>query len=110
FAEDRAGPPDTTKPRHDCVRCRGDGFARVVITPNDELTPAARALFKGASQNEKGVIKIEMHDQMAAAEMLNKLQSAYVTRSLNINANMAIQAARGVKPDELGALLESFNT
>jgi phage terminase small subunit len=109
FAEDRAAPPDTTKPRHDCARCRGDGFGRVVITPNDELSPAARALFKSASQNEKGVIKIETHDQMAAAEMLNKLQSAYVTRSLNINANMAIQAARDANPGDALKLFEAFD-
>jgi hypothetical protein len=109
FNEERPALPDTKRPRSNCQRCSGEGSARVVLTPTDELSPAARALFKGASQNEKGVIKIEMHDQMAAAEMLNKLQSAYVTRSLNINANMAIQAARDANPADALRLFESFD-
>jgi phage terminase small subunit len=106
----RPALPDSTKPRIDCPHCMGAGTTRVVLTPTDELSPAARALFKGAKQNEKGVIEIQMHDQMAAAEMLNKLQSAYVTRSLNLNANVAVHAAREVKPEDLAGLLESFNT
>jgi hypothetical protein len=109
LVEERPGLPDTKRPRHDCERCRGSGYARVVLTPTDELSPAARALYKGAEQNEKGVIKILMHDQVAAAEMLNKLQSAYVTRSLNINANMAIQAARDANPADALRLFDSFD-
>jgi hypothetical protein len=80
----------------------------VVLTPTDELSPSARALFKGASQNDKGVIEIEMHDQLAAAEMLNKLQSAYVTRSLNLNANVAIHAARDANPEDALRLFDQF--
>jgi hypothetical protein len=109
LVEERPGLPDTKRPRHDCERCRGSGYARVVLTPTDELSPAARALYKGAEQSEKGVIKILMHDQVAAAEMLNKLQSAYVTRSLNINANMAIQAARDANPADALRLFDSFD-
>lgn len=100
FHEERPALPDTKRPRSDCARCHGDGFARVVITPNDELSPAGRALFRGVSQDKDGVIKIDKHDQLAAAEMLNKLQSAYVTRSLNLNANIAIHAARDVSSTE----------
>lgn len=106
--EPRAMLPDTTKPRGDCVHCRGEGITHVVVTPTDELSPAARALFKGAKQNEKGVIEIQTHDQMAAAEMLNKLQSAYVTRSLNLNANVAVHAARDATPEQALALFDSF--
>jgi hypothetical protein len=109
FNEERPALPDIKRPRHNCERCRGSGYARVVLTPTDELSPSARALFKGASQNDKGVIEIETHDQMAAAEMLNKLQSAYVTRSLNINANMAIQAARDANPADALRLFDSFD-
>lgn len=109
FNEERPALPDTKRPRGNCEHCRGEGYARVVLTPTDELSPAARALFKGAEQNEKGVIKIFTHDQMAAAEMLNKLQSAYVTRSLNINANMAIQAARDASPGDALRLFDAFD-
>jgi|SRR5579863_356027 len=106
--EPRPAPPDSTKPRHDCPHCGGSGHSRVVITPTEELSPAARALFKGAKQNEKGVIEIQMHDQLAAADMLNKLQSAYVTRSLNLNANVAVHAARDADPSEALKLFDAF--
>jgi hypothetical protein len=39
---------------------------------------------------------------------LNKLQSAYVTRSLNLNANVAVQAARDASPDDALKLFEAF--
>ena len=110
FHEARPALPVTSKPRGECTVCAGAGITRVTITPTDELSPAGRALFKGAEQNEKGAIKVYMQDQIAAADMLNKLVSAYVTRSLNLNANVAVHAAREVKPEDLGALLESFNT
>lgn len=104
----RSALPDTRKPRSNCQRCRGDGIGRVVLTPTDELSPGARALFRGAKQNEKGVIEIQTHDQMAASEMLNKLQSAYVTRSLNLNANVAVHAARDASPEDALKLFDAF--
>lgn len=106
--EERPTLPDSTKPRHDCQHCRGDGVSRVVLTPTDELSPAARALYKGAKQNDKGVIELQTHDQVAAAEMLNKLQSAYVTRSLNLNANVAVHAARDASPADALKLFDAF--
>jgi hypothetical protein len=108
FHEERPALPNVAKPRDDCKHCRGVGYSRVVLTPTDELSPAARALFKSASQDKDGVIKIEMHDQLAAAEMLNKLQSAYVSRSLNINANVAVQAAKDANPEDALRLFEQF--
>lgn len=110
FHEERPALPDTTKPRHACQRCRGEGFTRVVLSPTEDWSPAARALYKGAKQNEKGVIEISTHDQVAAAEMLNKLQSAYVTRSLNLNANVAVHAARDASPEDALRLFDSFGT
>lgn len=104
----RPGLPDTHKPRPGCIHCRGEGILRVVLTPTDELSPEGRALFKGAEQNEKGEIKIHMHDQQAAADMLNKMQSAYVTRSINLNANVAVHAARDATPADAARLLEAF--
>ncbi len=108
FHEGRPPLPDTKKSRTSCEGCHGQGISHVTLTPTDELSPAARALFKGAKQNEKGVIEIQMHDQMAAAEMLNKLQSAYVTRSLNLNANVAIHAARDASPADALKLFDAF--
>ncbi len=110
FVEERPGLPDTKRPRTDCARCKGDGHPRVVLTPTDELSPSARALFKGAEQNEKGAIKIQMHDQVAAADMLNKLQSAYVTRSLNMNVNASVHAARDANPADALKLFDAFGS
>ena len=100
--------PDSKKPRPECPHCLGVGNQRVVLTPTDELSPAARALFKGASQDVNGVIKIHTHDQLAAADMLNKLQSAYVTRSLNMNVNASVQPAREATPEEAMKLFAAF--
>lgn len=108
FHDERPALPDTDKPRENCLRCKGDGYSRVVLTPTDELSPAARALFKSASQDKDGVIKIEMHDQIAAADMLNKLQSAYVTKSLNLNVNASVQAARDATPEDAMRLFDQF--
>lgn len=111
FDEYRAPLPDLMKPRNDCRRCHGEGFGRVVLTPTDELSPAGRALFKGASQDKDGVITVHKHDQIAAAEMLNKLQSAYVTKSLNLNANIAVPAARdAASAGDALALFEAFGS
>lgn len=106
--EPRPALPDVTKPRHDCKYCMGAGIARVVITPTDELSPGGRALFKSASQNDKGVITLQLQDQSAAADMLNKLQSAYVQRSMNLNLNASVLAARDVSTDEATQLFEAF--
>lgn len=108
--EPRSSPPDQTKPRQDCQHCRGDGTARVILTPTDELSPAARALFKGAKQNEKGVIEIQIHDQAAALDMLNRMHSSYVTRSLNLNANVAVHAARDASPEDALKLFDAFSS
>lgn len=108
FHEERPALPDVSVPREGCERCRGDGHSRVVLTPTSDLSPAARALFKGASQDKDGVITVSMHDQLAAAEMLNKLQSAYVQRSLNMNVNASVHAARDVTPADALKLFEAF--
>lgn len=108
--EERAALPDVAKPREACKHCRGDGVMRVVLTPTDELSPAGRALFRGASQDKDGVIKIDKHDQVVAMDMLNKMHSSYVTRSLNMNVNAAIQTARDVDPAEALKLFDAFGS
>lgn len=107
---ERPTPPDATKPRLDCPGCMGVGRARVVLTPTDELSPAGRALFKGASQDKDGCIEIETHDQSAALDMLNKMHSSYVTRSLNLNANVAVHAARDANPADALKLFDAFGS
>ena len=110
FLEARPALPDPTKPAENCPHCRGRGIMHVEITPTDELSTAGRALYKSASQDKDGVIKVEMQSKADAAEMLNKLQSAYVTRSLNLNANVAIHAARDADPAAALKLFEAFGS
>src|SRR6202043_1667290 len=43
-ALDRGDVPDTRAPQDDCATCKGHGVLRVVITPTDQLSPAARKL------------------------------------------------------------------
>ena len=83
--------------------CCDETTARV---PDTDVS--RRALFKGAEQNEKGVIKIHMQDQALALDLLNKMQSSYVTRSLNINANVAVQSARDASPEDAMRLFDQF--
>ena len=104
----RPALPDSKRPRHDCAGCRGEGYSRVILTPTDELSPSGRALFKGASQDEKGVIKIQMHDQAAALDMLNKMHSSYVQRSMNLNVNAAVHAARDISTADAAKLFDAF--
>ena len=108
FHDERPALPDPTKPRHDCRGCGGSGIARVVLTPTDELSPAGRALFKGAKQNDKGTIEIQTHDQIAALDMLNKMQSTYISRSMNLNVNAAVPAARDATPEDALRLFDAF--
>lgn len=109
LVEERPPLPDVTRPRHECPHCGGSGIARVVLTPTDELSPAARALFKGAKQNDRGVIEIQTHDKAVVLDMLNKMHSSYVTKSLNLNANVAVHAARDASPEDALRLFDAFD-
>jgi hypothetical protein len=77
-----------SEPNPTCEECRGDGVARVVVTPTDQLSPAARALLKGVRQKASGEVTVLLHDQLAASDQLNKMAGMYVDKSLNINANV----------------------
>jgi hypothetical protein len=110
FAEERPPQPNTTKPRAGCTHCKGRGYQRVELTPTDELSPEGRALFKGASQDKDGVITISTQSKSEAAEMLNKLQGAYVSRSMNFNATVNMSTAREMNPADLASLIASFDT
>jgi DNA-binding CsgD family transcriptional regulator len=106
--EPRPDAPEPHKPRRDCDSCQGVGIQRVIVTPTDELSPSGRALFMGASQDEKGVIKVQMQDQQKAADMLNKMQSAYVQRTMNLNVNASVHAAKDAAPADVERLFEAF--
>ncbi len=83
-------PPDSheTQPNSACRKCRGEGTQRVIITPTDELSAAARALLKSIRQKADGSIEVRLHDPLVAADMLNRMQGVYVERSVNVNLNV----------------------
>ena len=100
--------PEPTKPRHDCPGCRGVGLTTIVITPTEELSPGGRALFKGVTRNAHGDVIPVMHDQAAALDMLNKMHSSYVQRSMNLNVNAAVHAARDISTADAAKLFDAF--
>lgn len=53
-----------------CPHCYGDGHAHVHVADTTKLRGAARKLYAGAQQDRFGCIKITMHDQQKAREML----------------------------------------
>lgn len=108
FDEERPALCDTKLPRIGCERCEGHGVKMSVVTPTELLSPAGRALFNGTKLDKQGNIIVLMKDQLAASDQLNKLQSAYVTKSLNINANMNVPPAKDASPVDALRLFDAF--
>jgi Terminase small subunit len=78
-------------PREGCLACHGDGARQVVITPTDDLSPAARMLLKGVRQKATGEIEVRLHDQLTASDQLNRMQGSYAPdRSLGLTAHVNV--------------------
>ena len=103
----RGEVPDTDNPNDQCKACKGHGVRRVVITPTDQLSPAARKLLKSVRQKPDGSIEVHMHDQLQAADMLNKMQGVYVDRSVAVTVN-ATPALDKMSRDEQLAFLHTL--
>ena len=95
-------------PNPECAKCDGEGLTATVYTPTADLSPAGRALFKGVRQKANGEIEVLMHDQLQAAEMLNKMQSAYVTTNLNANVNFNVPPLKEMNRDDALQFLQSL--
>jgi hypothetical protein len=96
------------EPNDACEHCRGDGVARVTVTPTDQLSPAARRLLKGVRQKASGEITVLLHDQLAASDQLNKMQGVYVDRSVTLNVSATVPELRDMSREEQLDLLESI--
>lgn len=96
------------EPSESCTKCHGDGTTRVVITPTDKLSPGARRLLKSIRQKGTGEIVITLHDQLAAADMLNKMAGVYVDRSMSLNVNANVPALKDMTREEALDFLESL--
>jgi hypothetical protein len=98
---------DMESPQHDCRSCRGHGVSRVIVTPTDQLSPAARRLLKSVRQKASGEIEVRTHDQLTAADMLNKMQGVYVDRSVSITARVDVPSSlKDITPEQALAFLE----
>jgi hypothetical protein len=104
-----AADADTTVPREDCATCRGGGVRRVVITPTDQLSPSARMLLKAVRQKD-GDIEIRLHDQLAAIDLLNRMEGVYVDRSVTLNVHANVRSLRDMPPEQRRALLDGLGT
>ena len=92
-------------PREGCSACRGDGARQVVVTPTDDLSPAARMLLKGVRQKGTGEIEVRMHDQLAASDQLNKLQGSYAPeRSVGLTAHVNVDFSAMTREQQLDFL------
>jgi hypothetical protein len=98
---------DPQRPANEeCVHCSGRGVTRVHITPTDQLSPAARRLFKAARQKADGSIEIELESRQAASEQLAKLAGWNVERS--ITAHVTVPPLKDISRDDALAFLESI--
>ena len=95
-------------PREDCTTCHGYGAQRLVITPTDQLSSAARRLIKGVKQKSDGSIEVQLHDAIAASDQLNRMQSVYVEKSLSISATVNMPALKDMTTEAALDFLESI--
>jgi len=104
------GYSPNAEPNADCPHCAGDGIGRTIIADTSKLSGPARRLLKGVRQKANGDLEVLMHDQLAAADQLNKMQAVYVTKSISATyeipaASKQAQGARLMTPEELIATL-----
>jgi hypothetical protein len=103
--------PDAAQdaPRADCAACRGEGITRVKVTPTELLSSSARKLIRSVRQKASGEIEVRLHDQLEAADQLNRLQGAYVERSVSLNINADLKPLkRGMSVEEALQIMESI--
>ncbi len=90
------------EPAPDCPACRGEGVQRVVVTPTDQLSPAARKLLAGVRQKATGEIEVRLHDQLTAMDMLNRMQGAYAPeRSVAVAAHVNVDFKTMTRDEQL---------
>jgi len=75
-------------PSDTCTECRGAGVVIPFFADTTRLTGAAAKLFKGFEIKPNG-IKVLLHDQMAARDMVNKSVGLYKSVNLSLHAEVA---------------------
>lgn len=96
------------KANPDCFECRGAGVIVPFIADTTELTGAARLLYAGFEQKPDGTIKVLMHDQQKAADMVHKMLGAYVqrTESRSVSVVAHVEPLRDLTPAEILDLMQ----
>jgi terminase small subunit-like protein len=101
--------PDSTAPQGDCAQCRGHGVQRVLVTDTDKLSASARKLLRSVRQKASGEIEVRLHDQLAAADLLNRMQGSYIERSVTLNAHVAVKPLpAGLSVEDALRMLETI--
>lgn len=108
FAQDEKSMPDFDKPELQCKRCRGKGTIRTEMADVSLWPPHIRRMLKSVSTDRYGVTTVEFESRQAAGAELAKLAGWIVDKSININANLNIDTAREVTPEEASALIGSL--
>lgn len=99
---------DLSAPQPTCKSCRGHGAPRVIVTPTDQLSSSARRLLKSIRQKASGEIEVRLHDQLQAADILNRMQSVYVERSMSVTAHVTVPALKDMSRADMLDFLESI--
>lgn len=79
----------TREPNPDCPECCGEGEARIVFKDTEKLSPAALTLYAGTERTKDG-IKVNLHSQDKAREMLAKILKMYdESAKVNVTVDVA---------------------
>lgn len=87
-----------------CPHCLGVGHEQTIINDTTKLTGKARKLYAGAEQDRFGAIKVKLHDQKAAWEMVCRMLGAFNDKlDLRTSAERAADEAKTKLPDNVTA-------
>ncbi len=102
--------PDAAQdaPRADCPACKGEGIARVKVTPTELLSASARRLVRSIRQKASGEIEVRLHDQIEASDQLNRMQGVYVDRSVTVTAHTNLPDFASMTPEQQADFIRSL--
>lgn len=87
-----------------CPQCLGVGHEQTIISDTTKLTGKARKLYAGAEQDRFGAIKVKLHDQKAAWEMVCRMLGAFNDKlDLRTAAERAADESKAKLPDNVTA-------
>ena len=81
-----------------------------MITDTVDLSAAGRAIYRGAKQNDKGAIEVQLADRQAAIAELNRMQPGALaaTRSASVVAHVNVPIPDNISAADGLAFLKSL--